>query len=209
MQPGELLVTSELAPQIPFTTGGGTLSAEQNVEVRSPVPFRLIGLDSKSAYSTVQAGFRPFDITVAPVDRVRVETVVERKPTLSYLPMNAPEADSQIASGVYRLDSEKDTWRWMGKRAVVLLKPPQSPAPVRAVFHIPDQATARKVTLSVDGKQVAEQSYNGTGSFTLTSNKPISASGDVATVIVTIDKTFSVPGDQRELGVILSEIGFR
>jgi hypothetical protein len=97
----------------------------------------------------------------------------------------------------------------MGQRAVVLLKPPEAPAPVRAAFHIPEMATARKATLSVDGKQVAEQTYRGPGSFTLASSEPVPASGDVATVTLTIDKTFSVPGDQRVLGVILTEIGFR
>jgi hypothetical protein len=209
VQPGELVVTSELAPSINFTTAGGTLVADGSAEARSSLPLRLIGLASKSAYSTAQAGLRPFDITRAPIDRMRVETVVERKPTLSYLPMNAPEANSQIASGVYGLDSEKDTWRWMGQRAVVLLKPPEAPAPVRAAFHIPEMATARKATLSVDGKQVAEQTYRGPGSFTLASSEPVPASGDVATVTLTIDKTFSVPGDQRVLGVILTEIGFR
>jgi hypothetical protein len=203
------VVTCELAPPINFTTGGGTLVADRSIEVRSRLPIRLIGLNSRSAYSSAQFGLRPFDITNAAIDRVRVETVVERKPTLSYLPMNAPEADSQIAGGIYRLESEKDTWRWMGQRAVVLLKPPETPMPVSAVFHIPEMATARKVTLSVDGKQVAEESYSGTGSFTLTSSEPIQASGEVATVTLTIDKTFSVPGDQRELGVILTGIGFR
>jgi hypothetical protein len=70
-------------------------------------------------------------------------------------------------------------------------------------------ASARRATLSVDGRQVAEKSYSGPGSFTLTSSEPIQVPGDVVTVTLMIDKTFSVPGDQRELGVILTGIGFR
>lgn len=36
-----------------------------------------------------------------------------------------------------------------------------------------------------------------------------SVPGDTATVTITVDRTFAVPGDHRRLGVILSEVGFR
>ena len=64
-------------------------------------PLRLIGLESHSGYSTVAAGFWPFGISAGLIDRVRAASVVERHPTLAYLPMNAPEAADQIVSGIF------------------------------------------------------------------------------------------------------------
>ncbi len=40
--------------------------------------------------------------------------MIERKPTLTDLPMNAPEAEQQIVSGVYQL--ENGQWRWMSQQ---------------------------------------------------------------------------------------------
>ena len=58
----------------------------------------------KSAYSTVTLGYRPFDIVSGPIDEVIAQVVIERKPELSYVPMGAPQAESQIVSGVYQLE---------------------------------------------------------------------------------------------------------
>ncbi|MCP5116541.1 MAG: hypothetical protein GY953_37410 [bacterium] len=117
--------------------------------------------------------------------------------------MGSAAADSQIVSGVYQLEGGE--WRWMSGRAVLLLKQPAEPRRLEVELYIPDAALARAVRVSVDGKVVAAGEYNGPGSYTLTSEEPVSASR----VEITVDKTFSSPGDHRELGVILAGAGFR
>jgi hypothetical protein len=171
-------------------------------EITSSLPFRLIGLGSKSGYSTADAGLRPFDISTKPIDRVRAQVVVERKPTQSYLTMNAPEAETQIVSGLF--GAEERSWRWMGEKAVILLKPPMQPQPLHLTFNIPGVAPARRVTVALDGAVLEDKTYDKPGGYTLTT-KPVSG----GTVTISVDKTFSTAGDQRQLGMIVSELGFR
>lgn len=206
VRPGEVVVSSRLAFPIAFTTGGGVPALLEEREIRSWLPLRLAGLGARSAYSTASLGLRPFDVGSGPIDVVRADAILERKPTREYLLMSAPEAGQQIASGVYQL--EEDRWRWMSERAVVLLKRPAAPAPLQVVFYISDQAPARRVSVVVDGQAVAEQTYSRPGSYTLIS-APLAVAGETATVTISVDKTFTAPGDHRRLGIILSEVGFR
>jgi hypothetical protein len=198
VQTGEWIVSSALAFPIPLTAPLG-LVAER--EVKPSLPLRLIGLDSKSGYSTAALGFRPFDIAFAPADRVKVEAVLERKPTLSWLPMNAPEAEHQLVSGVYQLE---DKARWMSARAILLLKPPERESPVEVQIYVPDKAPARQVVIALDGTPLHTQIVPGPGPHTITTRP---ASGSTLTIVV--DKTFSVPGDFRQLGAVLIAAGFK
>jgi len=197
------VVSSQLAYPIAFTAPTAPI-AEQ--AIRATLPLQLIGLEARSGYSTATKGLRPFDISTAPIDIVRAEVVLDRHPALSYLPMNAPEAPAQIISGLY--DVESGAWRWMSGSAVVLLKSPAQPLPIEAVFTIPDQAPARHVELLLDGRVVASETYGGPGAYTLKS-PPQSPAGETATVTLTVDRTFSAPGDRRELGVVVAGMGFR
>jgi hypothetical protein len=163
-------------------------------------------MEARSGYSTASKGLRPFDISRAPIDIVRAQMVLDRHPTLAYIPMNAPEARDQIVSGLY--DVEGGAWRWMSGSATVLLKSPAQAMPIEATLAIPDAAPARHAELLLDGRVVAAQTYTGPGSYTLKSAAQTPA-GPTATVTLTIDRTFSVPGDRRELGVIVSAIGFK
>jgi hypothetical protein len=203
LRAGDIVVSSQLAYPVEFTAPTATI-AEQ--PIRASLPLQLIGLESRSAYSTASKGLRPFDISTAPIDIVRAAIVLDRHPALTYLPMSAPEASGQIVSGLYAL--EDGAWRWMSGSAVVLLKSPTQALPIEAVFTIPDPAPARHVELLLDGRVVASQTYSAPGAYTLKS-PPQSPAGPTATVTLTIDHTFSVPGDHRELGVIVSSIGFR
>jgi hypothetical protein len=132
--------------------------------------------------------------------------VVEHKPTLSDLPMSAAEADQQITSGVYQLEGGQ--WRWMSQTAVILLKPPPQATPLVISFTIPDQSPAREVTVELNNERVASQKYNAPGSYTLAS-PALNPGGDSATIAITVDKSFSVPSDRRQLGMILTDVGFR
>src|SRR5262249_37752607 len=92
VRPGDIVVTSEL---FHFAGSVGGLAPVVQQEIRVDLPLRLIALHTRSAYSVVDRGFLPFDISTGPIDRVRAEMVVEREPKLEYLPMNAPEAEQQ------------------------------------------------------------------------------------------------------------------
>ena len=202
-----MVLTSAISYPIEFTTGGGVVTPVAAAEVRPTLPLRIIGLGARSAYSTVTLGYRPFDIVFGPLDRVRAEVVLEHRPTLSDLPMNAPEAASQIVSGVYQL--EENAWRWTAGRAVLLLKAPPGPAFLEASIYVPDAAPARRVKLAAERRTVAEMDLPGPGSYTVRSSEPFQSLSDPVTVEITVDRTFSPRGDDRELGVILVRAGFR
>jgi hypothetical protein len=203
LRAGDIVVSSQLAYPIAFTAPTAPIAERA---IRATLPLQLIGLEARSGYSTATKGLRPFDISTAPIDIVRAAIVLDRHPTLSYLPMNAPEAPAQIISGLY--DVESGAWRWMAGSAVVLLKSPAQPLPIEAVFTIPDRAPARHVELLLDGRVAASETYGGPGAYTLKS-PPQSPAGETATVTLTVDRTFSAPGDRRELGVVVAGMGFR
>jgi hypothetical protein len=205
VHPGELLVSSQLAYPVPFATGGGVPVPVAARTVTSTIPIRIVALSGRSAYSTIMLGLRPFNISLAPIDQLRAEVMVEHKPTKSDLPMNAPEADQQIVSGVFQLENDK--WRWTSGTAVILLKSPSEPTPLVVRFFIPDSAPARQIKVELDNQVVAAQTYTAPGSYTLMS-PPQKPAGDSARVTITADKTFSTQSDARQLGLIVTEVGF-
>ena len=202
---GDIVLTSELGS---FTAPSGAprrLLVER--EVRSALPFRLIGLGARSGYSTASAGLRPFDLSTAPIDRVRAEVIAEREPTVSYLPMGHPEAEYDIVTGIGKLES--GTWRWTtDTRAVVELKSPDRPLALEADLYIPDNAPARRVQLLAAGAVVAEETFAAPGQYTLRSS-PFRPATRYVTVALQVDSTFLEPGGERRLGVVLQGIGFR
>jgi hypothetical protein len=199
LRAGDFIVTSDLGRAAEVSAPTVLL---RQLEIRPSIPLRLIGLESHSGYSSVGAGFWPFGISSGVVDRVRAYKVIERQITREYLPMNAPEAANQIVSGFSSL--EGDRFRWMERRGEVVLKRPASPVPLTLAFEIPGNATARKVSLFLDGKEVASRTCPGPGSYNLTT-APLTGS----LVTIEADKTFSAPGDARELGIVVTGVGFK
>jgi hypothetical protein len=59
----------------------------------------------------------------------------------------------------------------------------------------------------VDGKFVAEETFVKPGNYEL-SIPPVEG-GEGVTVTLRVDQVFSVPPDQRKLGMVVSGIGFR
>lgn len=204
VRPGEMVVSSELALPVPFTTGGGVPTPVAVREIRADLPLRLLALHTRSAYSTVDRGFLPFDISNGPIDRVRADIVVERQPALEYLSMGAPEAEQQIVSGVYKLENGT---RWTTGRAEILLKSPLTAKRLHASFYIPPQSPARRISILLDGEEVATETFSS-GLQNLQS-PPRKPEKNTVTVTILVDKTFSIPSDRRELGIVLSEVGFR
>jgi hypothetical protein len=205
VQPGDFVITSSLADSLQFTTGGGVAAPVSEAVIASPIPLRLIGLNSRSAYSSAAKGLRPFDITNEPIDIVRTVSVIARKPVLSYLQMGSPEASSQIVSGVHDLENRQ--WRWMDGRGVLLLKRPAAPMPVEIKIYLPDPAPGRDITIALDGQTVLSQTLSSVGSHTLTT-PPFAAKGEEVQLTISIDKTFQAPNDNRRLGLILAGAGF-
>jgi hypothetical protein len=205
VRPGDVVVSSQLQ-SFKFNTGGGTLAPISAIGVTSRIPLRIVALNSRSAYSSAGLGLRPFDISRGPIDFVRADLVVERKPTLEYLAMNAPESAQQIVSGVYELEQNK--WRWTSDKAVLLLKSPAQPTPIKVDLYIPDQSPARVIRLLVDDDRlIKEARYDRPGSYTITTD-PVATASTSMTLTIAVDKTFSVAGDPRQLGIILTGAGF-
>lgn len=205
MRPGDFIIASELALPVPFTTGGGSPVLVAEATLAPKIPIRLIGLKARSAYSSAANGFRPFDVTSQPIDHVRLYQIAERKPRLSYLPMNAPEAEQQIVSGVGQLEDQR--FRWMGKRAVILLDAPPEAAPIEVQVYLPEQAAARQLRLTLDGVELARAALGRTGLHRIVTHA-VRPMRDTATLAIEVDRTFSAPGDHRELGIILVAAGF-
>jgi len=198
VQPGDTIVSSALAAPVTLNAPVAQIRA---ADVVPSIPLRLISLSRRSAYSSAGGGLLPFEISSAPADRVRADTVVDRKPALSYLDPRDPQAAVHILSGLYPADG------WMGERAAVLLKTPGRFGSVEVVLYIPGTAPARHVQLLVDGQLVAEDTFPGPGTYKLSA--PFQPVNPTATVTVTVDKTFSAPGDRRNLGVVITGVGFR
>jgi dolichyl-phosphate-mannose-protein mannosyltransferase len=204
VHPGDVVVSSALGFPVQLNHPGMLTVPIASRTITSPIPVRLIALHGHSAYSTTQ-GLRPFDISLGPIDVVRAETMVERKPVVSDLRMNDPEAEQQIVSGVFQV--ENSAWRWTSQTAVILLKAPDQATPLVIRFYIPDPAPARQVTLRLDNQVVATKTYASPGNYTMVTPalKPV---GESVPVSVEVDKTFSTQADRRKLGIILTEVGF-
>ncbi len=197
IQPGDLVVTSALASPLPV---GMPMAPLSQSEIRPAIPLRLISLDGRSAYSAASRGLLPFDVARGPIDVIRAEIAIA--PTLSYLDPHDPQAKSQIVSGWFP-DGDHS---WMTGAATVLLKVPPGAPSLEVTFYVPDSAPARHVRLAVNGQTAAEKDLPGPGLNKLTAPAPSGMSSIAVTV--SVDKTFSVPPDERSLGMIVTGIGF-
>jgi hypothetical protein len=195
IRPGDTIVSSALALPLPVT---GQFAPVSQIEIRPAIPLRIISLDGRSAYSS--AGGRellPFEFSTAPIDRIRADVAIERKPQLTSID---PRVREQIVSGL-------SPDGWMAEEATVLLKRPADGGMLRAEIYIPPAAPARHIVMIVDGGQAAEATFASPGAYTL--EALIGKGPDAVTVTLRVDRTFSVPGDLRKLGVVVAKIGFR
>jgi hypothetical protein len=197
LQPHDIIVSSALAPAVEIHA---PLAVIAEAGITPSIPLRLIALSGRSAYSSAARGLLPFEISSAPVDRVRAEVVLERTAELSYLDPRDPKSAPQVLSGWYQ-DG------WIAEQAIVLLKPPEKPAPLSVEIFIPPQTPARRVTLMVAGRVVAEDTFRQPGLYSLAA--PLDVRAPAVTVTISTDRTFTAPGDQRKLGVVIRGIGFR
>jgi 4-amino-4-deoxy-L-arabinose transferase-like glycosyltransferase len=190
---GEMVTSSSLA--LPVSVGA--LARVRETAIRPSLPFRLISLSGRSAYSTAGGGLLPFEVSHGVLDRVDVD--IASAPTMSFLDLKDARSWSQIVSGIFP-DG------WMGKQAVVILKSKANAGRVVASFFLPPNAPARRVRLDAAGV-VVERKFPGPGAYELSADIP--AATDTLTVTISVDQTFSVPGDVRTLGMVVQGIGFR
>jgi 4-amino-4-deoxy-L-arabinose transferase-like glycosyltransferase len=228
-----VLADRPLLPQAALVSSrlGGTATVQTlgqrrellRAEIRTgAIPLTVVGVDSHSGNASAGFGLLPFDYGRHLLDEVVAEVVGASEPTASYLTMAAPEADKQLLLGFYQL--EQNQWRWIGPRAMAVLlapdtggaKPGGSDAardsraiavPFELAFHIPEAAPARRVTVQLDGRPLASETYLGPGGYTLRAAAMV-VPGRPATVEISVDRAFRVAGDSRELGIIVSGLGF-
>jgi hypothetical protein len=206
VRPGDWIVSNRLGFPVPYRAVGGKVETVAEHAITPSLPVRVIGLGSRSAFSTISFGVRPFDFSTAPADVLRAERVAERAITREYLEMNDSEAGVHIVDGLYGLEAGQ--WRWTAARAEVVLRRPPGAARLEARVFVPDTAPARAVTLAVEGAEVARVALPGPGLHTVASD-PRAGEEGIVTVTLAVDRAFTPPGDRRTLGVILHGIGFR
>jgi hypothetical protein len=201
---GDVVVWSELVQGVHLTHPGELSASLLERDVRPWMPFRLIGLESYTGYSTINNGFAPFGVGADLVDRIHADIYKEAKPTLTDLPMNAPEAASQIVSGIF--DLEQGEFRWTSGTAAVALVSPGEAEPLHVHLRVPDQAAARKITIALDGRVVDSEAM-APGDHRIVT-PAVKADGATSVVSLQFDRTFSAPGDSRQLGVVLLDVGW-
>jgi len=171
---------------------------------------------------SVAAAILVLSLAIAPAGckrhrRVMVRTVEEGPALVSVVATADPHVAAQLVSGFYGV--EQNSWRWTAGRFSVLLRPPRTAAANGAVlqlkFAIPDVALAKMKAVSVsayvNGTALAPESYTQAGQFIYSRDVPGNLlAGDVARVDFSLDKTIPPSaGDRRELGVVVSLVGFQ
>ncbi len=127
-----------------------------------------------------------------------------------------PATASQLLKGFH--DVEQNSFRWTMKEFSVSLRPPAGAAgkgaTLRLNLWIPDaliqQAGAVTLTARIGRLELPAETYKSAGLQVFT--RPVPASmlaGDAVVVEFSLDKTMkAAPPDQRELGIVVSAIGF-
>jgi hypothetical protein len=196
VQPGDVVVTSDLSNPLP---AGVPLTPFYQIEIHPRLPLRLTSLDGRSAYSFGSHGLLPFEISKGPIDRVHADIAIE--PELSFLDPHDPKAAAQFVSGIY-VDG------WTAQQATVLLRVPSGATTLSASFFVAPGAPARHVSLSSNGRVLVEREIPKDDTlYTVSAPAPFGSTS--LAVTLSVDKTFLVSTDKRDLGVIVTGIGFR
>jgi hypothetical protein len=149
--------------------------------------------------------------------KVKVQATEEEAPQLaSMVHVADPRVATQLISGFYPIEDR--AWRWTSGKFSVLLRPPRASAEKGAVlqlkFAVPDPIIARLKTVAIsatlNGTNLPAETYTQAGEFTYTRDVPPKVmSGEAVKVEFALDKSLPPsPQDQRELGVVVSAVGF-
>ncbi len=149
--------------------------------------------------------------------KAQPEATIEEAPSLlSMLQVADPKASAQLVKGFYEV--EGNSWRWTMGKFSVLLSPPVNASTngaklvLRLVVPEPviQKLTSVKLSASVDGVALPEDTYSTPGEHIYARDVPAQALGKgVVTVDFALDKYLPPSdADQRELGVVVSVVGF-
>jgi hypothetical protein len=126
-----------------------------------------------------------------------------------------PNVASHFASGFYGV--EENAWRWTGKDFAVDLSPPlhsdQKGAQLVMKLAVPDAVIQKlasvQLSASIQGSKLDPQIYTKAGQYTYTRDVPADKlQGDVVRIDFAVDHTLPpTETDQRQLGIIVSEVG--
>jgi hypothetical protein len=152
-----------------------------------------------------------------PREKIKTEATEEAPAQLaSVVYMADPKASVQLLRGFHAV--EGNAWRWTMGRFAVTLRPPatgaQRGATLKASFALPEAVTGKvgPVTISanVNGLALAGERYERAGDHAYTRDVPPSAlAAEAVTCEFVLDKFLPAGAvDQRELGVVMSSIGF-
>ncbi len=127
-----------------------------------------------------------------------------------------PRTASQLVKGFHTV--EQNSWRWTAGDFAVALKPPagaaQKGATLTLKFVVAEAVLAKLKTMtlsaSVNGVQLAPETYTKSGEYTYARDVPATALQQPSvTVEFKLDKFLPAsPADQRDLGVIMTLVGF-
>ncbi|MBM3784701.1 MAG: glycosyltransferase family 39 protein [Acidobacteria bacterium] len=199
-QPGDWVISSQLTA---IAHKPGALI--RSFDITPALPIRILGLGSKSGFSTVDFGLRPFDFQSTPIDTVTIGTIVEQRPTKMFVTMSDPDAPHHLLAGVHELEGAT---RWAEPAAVLQLLPPPKAAPVEVSLYLPPAAPGRVVTLKLDGTQILTQTLPGPGLHRLLS-PAVSPRGPSCRLEISIDREIEQKKDLRRLAMVLVSAGFR
>jgi hypothetical protein len=127
-----------------------------------------------------------------------------------------PRVAAQLTKGFYPIENQ--AWRWTQSKFSVSLRPPrtgaQNGARLVLKFVIPDVVLQKlhSLTLSakVNGIDLAPEQYSRSGDQTYSRDVPaVALPAAAVSVDFALDKSLPPsPSDNRELGVIVSAVGF-
>ena len=135
---------------------------------------------------------------------------------LSVIQASDPRATVQLLRGFHEL--ENNAWRWTAGEFAVALRPPSGAAQKGArlilKFNLPENVLAKlqnvSISAKVNGADLAPQTYSTSGPMTYDREVPAaSLNAESVTATFKLDKFIPAnESDQRDLGVIMTLVGF-
>ncbi len=184
------------------------LAVVSNYVLPSAVAIRALEDDRAVVYSVEQDRLRNVTSVFRATARARWG-----QPELPFrIDVGSPLFADQLGPAWYRIEG---SFRWMPRRATVFLHGPVTPD---ARLHLSGYCPARQVktkplrlTVSVDGAVVGEaQLTKPDATFELSFPVPRQSLGKAKVeVAIAVDRTFVVPSDGRELGLVFGTISIR
>jgi hypothetical protein len=117
--------------------------------------------------------------------------------------MKAPQAKDQIVSGIWPDD------HWMSSTGVVIVKSPAAAMQLSVNFYVPENAPARHIAILLDDREICSTTGSAPGPRELICPAPLAPAGPTGIIEIRVDKTFRVPPDERDLGIVLLGVGFK